>query len=67
MAALTTKARNALRASQFALPGRRYPIPDKAYAIDAKARATQALAAGRLSKSEAATVMAAANKVIKRG
>lgn len=41
MAKLTTAARNALPAADFAGPGRSYPIQDKAHAIAAKGRATQ--------------------------
>ncbi len=42
MAKLTTKARKALPASDFAEPGKRaYPIPDRAHAIAAKSRAAQ--------------------------
>jgi len=41
MAKLTTKARNALSTSTFALPGRRYPIPDASHARNALARAAQ--------------------------
>lgn len=38
---LTTKARNALPSSAFALPGRRFPIPDAAHARNALARVSQ--------------------------
>jgi hypothetical protein len=41
MADLTTKARNALKATDFALPGRRYPIHDLAHARNALARVEQ--------------------------
>jgi hypothetical protein len=41
MAKLSSKARNALPASDFAGPGRSYPIPDKAHAANAKARASE--------------------------
>lgn len=51
MAKLSAKARQKLKSSQFALPGKgtgkggkgagSYPIPDKAHAINAKARVTQ--------------------------
>lgn len=41
MAKLTSKARNALPASDFAIPSqRRYPMEDRAHAADAKARAS---------------------------
>lgn len=61
MGKLTTKARNALPASDFAGPGRTYPIPDKSHAANAKARATQMEAAGKLSPSTAAKIKAKAN------
>lgn len=48
---LTTKARKAIPASQFALPGRRYPIEDKGHAMAARSRASQFATA-----SEKATV-----------
>ena len=38
---LTTKARNALAAKSFALPGRRYPIEDRSHARNALARVSQ--------------------------
>jgi hypothetical protein len=41
MSVLTTKGRNRLLTSQFALPGRRYPIHDKAHARNALARVSQ--------------------------
>ncbi|MBD53014.1 MAG: hypothetical protein CL450_06940 [Acidimicrobiaceae bacterium] len=42
MAKLTSKQRNKLRKSQFALPSqRKYPINDKAHARNALARAAQ--------------------------
>jgi len=42
MAKLTSKQRNKLRKSQFALPSqRKYPINDKAHAKNALARAAQ--------------------------
>ncbi len=41
MAVLTTKARNALPRSTFALPGRRYPINDPSHARNALARVSQ--------------------------
>lgn len=40
MAKLSSKRRNALPKSSFALPAqRKYPIPDRAHAANAKARA----------------------------
>lgn len=50
MAKLTTKKRDNLKSSTFALPGeRKYPIPDKKHAANAKARATQQYNRGNLS------------------
>jgi len=65
MAKLTTSARNSLSASQFALPGGRFPVEDKAHARNALARASQGVKAGTLSSSQAATVRAKANRVLK--
>ena len=66
MATLTTKSRKALPKSDFAGPGRSYPVENKAHAANAKARATQAVNAGRMSKSEEAKIDARANKVLKK-
>lgn len=60
MARLTTKARKALPASDFAGPGRSYPVQDKAHAIAAKS-----MAARYASPSVQAKVDAKANRVIK--
>lgn len=38
---LSTKQRNSLPSSSFALPGRRYPIPDASHARNALARVSQ--------------------------
>ena len=66
MATLKAAARNALPASSFGLPGqRKYPMPDKAHAANAKARATQAVNAGRMSKSTEAKIDAKANRKLK--
>lgn len=62
MATLTTKQRKSLPAKDFAGPGRSYPIEDRAHAANAKARATQAVKAGRMSKSTEAKIDAKANK-----
>ena len=65
MAKLTTKQRKALPASTFGLPGKRaYPMPDASHAANAKARATQAVKAGRMSKSTAQKIDAKANKIL---
>lgn len=72
MSKLTTKQRKAMPQSDYALPGKRFPVKgtgsaasDKAHAANAKARATQGVKAGTLSPSQAATVKAKANKVLK--
>lgn len=41
MAKLTSKARNSLKSSSFALPGRKYPIPDKNHARAALSRVSE--------------------------
>lgn len=61
---LTAKARNALPKSKFAGPGRSFPIPDKSHAGNAKARASQAMNAGRMSKSQAEKIDAKADAVL---
>jgi len=66
MAKLTTKQRNKLPASKFAGPDRSYPVEDKSHAANAKARASQAVNAGRMSKSEEGRIDAKANKVLKK-
>jgi hypothetical protein len=64
MAQLSAKTRNRLKASSFALSGRRYPVEDKAHAANAKARATQQHDRGNLSDADYARVTAKANKVL---
>lgn len=59
MAKLTTKARKALPAKDFAGPGRSYPVNDRAHAANAKARAAQFA-----SPALKARVDAKANKVL---
>jgi hypothetical protein len=67
MAKLKTETRNKLPSSRFAEPDKRaYPIEDKAHARNAKARASQAVDAGRMSKSEAAKIDKKADAVIKK-
>lgn len=62
MAKLSAKSRKALPKSDFGEPGKRaYPMPDKSHAANAKARASQAVKAGRMSKSTAAKIDAKAN------
>jgi hypothetical protein len=63
MTKLTTRARNRLPLTSFGLPGsRKFPMPDKAHAVNAKARASQAVNAGRMSKSTEAKIDAKANR-----
>ena len=53
MAKLTTKKRNSLKSSTFALPAeRKYPVNDRKHAANAKARASQQFKKGNLSESE---------------
>lgn len=67
MAKLTTKRRNALPRSDFALPeSRKYPVDTKARAVNAKARASQMEEKGRLSPSSKAKIDAKANKVLNK-
>lgn len=68
MAKLGTKARKRLPASSFGEPGKRaYPMPDKSHAANAKARATQAVNAGRMSKSTEEKIDAKANRKLGKG
>lgn len=65
MAKLDTDARKKLPAKDFAEPEKRaYPIEDKAHARNAKARASQAVKAGRMSKSEAGKIDKKADAVL---
>ena len=66
MAELTDKARDKLPDKEFAEPDKRaYPIEDKAHARNAKARASQAVKAGRMSKTEEAKIDRKADAVLK--
>lgn len=63
MAKLTTKKRNDLKKSTFALPEeRKYPIPDKSHAKNAKARASQQYAQGKLSAAKKTEIDRKADK-----
>ena len=65
MAELKAKTRNTLPAKDFAEPDKRkYPIEDKAHASNAKARASQAVKAGRMSKSEQSKIDHKADAVL---
>ena len=68
MAELKQKTRDKLPAKDFAEPGKRaYPIEDKPHARNAKARASQAVKAGRMSKTEKAKIDKKADAVLKKG
>jgi hypothetical protein len=64
MSKLTTRSRNALPKSAFALPGGKYPVEDKAHAANAKARASQQYNAGHLTAADMAKVDAKAAAVL---
>ena len=65
MAKLSTRSRNAMPKSEFGEPGKRaYPMPDASHAANAKARASQAVNAGRMSKSTESKIDAKADKVM---
>ena len=67
MAKLKTGTRKKLPAKAFAEPDKRaYPIEDKPHARNAKARASQAVDAGRMSKSEGAKIAKKADAVLKK-
>jgi len=66
MAKLTTKKRNSLPKSDFALPGeRKYPVQDRSHAANAKARAQQQYDKGNISKKTLSKIDSKANKVLK--
>lgn len=68
MAQLSTKERKKLPKSDFGEPGKRaYPMPDKSHAGNAKARASQAVKAGRMSKSEEHKIDRKADRVLGHG
>ena len=65
MAKLDTSKRDSLPKSDFAEPEKRaYPIEDKPHARNAKARASQAVKAGRMSKSEEERIDRKADKTL---
>lgn len=67
MAKLTTKKRNNLKKSSFALPSKRkYPVNDRSHAANAKARAQQQYDKGKMSKATLQKIDAKANKVLKK-
>ena len=63
---LTTKSRDKIPTSEFALPGRRSHVEDEAHARNAKARAAQQKKAGRLSAADKAKVDRKANAVLNK-
>jgi hypothetical protein len=66
MKKLTTKERNALPDSAFALPKeRKYIILDKGHARAAKARAEEGLAKGWITKAEHDKIIKKANEFLK--
>lgn len=67
MAKLSEKDRKKLPKSAFAGPDRSYPVENKSHASNAKARASQAVNAGRMSKSQESKIDAKANKVLNKG
>lgn len=65
MAKLTGARRKSLPKADFGLPGSRgYPMEDKSHARDAKARASQAVNAGRMSRSTEAKIDVKADRRI---
>ena len=78
MAKLTTAKRKKIPKSQYGLPSKAkkgplggaprgaYPMPDKAHAANAKSRAAQELKKGNISRSEYDTIVAKANKIMKK-
>jgi hypothetical protein len=67
MSKLSTKARNKLPTSKFALPKeRKYPVENRAHAANAKARASQMVNKGKLSPSSKAKIDARANRVLRQ-
>jgi hypothetical protein len=67
MAKLSSKQRDELPDSKFALPGHKYPVEDAPHAGNAKARAAQQVKKGNLSKADEKKVDAKADKVLKKG
>jgi len=59
---LSTKARKALPAKDFAGPGRSYPVEDKSHAVAAKSFASRAVSKGKMSKPMEMKIDAKANK-----
>ncbi len=67
MSKLDSEQRPKLPNKTFGEPGKKaYPMPDKSHAANAKARASQAVNAGRMSKSEERKIDAKVDQVIKK-
>ncbi len=67
MRKLDADDRNNLPPKKFAEPDKRaYPIEDKSHARNAKARASQAVKAGRMSKSEESKIDKKADSVLRK-
>lgn len=67
MAKLSSSDRNKLPKGKFAEPDTRaYPVEDPSHARNAKAGASQAVKAGRMSKSEAAKIDMRADATLKK-
>jgi hypothetical protein len=66
MATLTTKQRQDMPLSRFALPGRRFPITDDVHARMALSGATRAEHAGNISAGQADTVRHEARAFLQR-
>ena len=67
MSTLDAKQRNRIPSKKFAEPGKRgYPIEDKAHARNAKVRAAQAAKAGRMSRTEQASIDKKADDVLRK-
>jgi hypothetical protein len=65
---LTSKDREKMPRSEFALPGKRaYPIPDKSHAANAKARASEMEHNGRISKGAEEKIDRKADRVLGNG
>lgn len=66
MSKLDTEDRKKLPDRAFGEPKTKaYPMPDASHAKNAKARASQAVKAGRMSKTEEGKIDAKADKVMK--
>ena len=65
MGIISSAMRAKLPKKDFGEPSKdAYPMPDKSHAADAKGRATQAVNAGRMSKSAEQKIDAKANKLL---